>query len=78
MNFGIDRADQHAALVAGADHADADRLGDRVAVAEVQRPRPLPEATSALIAFLQQVAADRLAADGGVEVFLADRSFFGS
>ncbi len=30
MYFGIDGADQDAALVAGADHAHADRFGDRL------------------------------------------------
>ncbi len=76
MYFGIDRPQQHAPLVAGADHAHADRLGHGIAVAEVQRSQPLARLDVALDGFLQQVAADGLAADGGVEVLFADRLFF--
>ena len=35
--LGIDRAEQHASFVAGADHADPQRRADRLLVAEVER-----------------------------------------
>ena len=38
--LGIDRAEQHAPLVAGADHADAQRRADGLVVAEVERAQP--------------------------------------
>ena len=74
----IDRADQHASFVAGADHAHANRLGDRLAVAEIQLAQAVARRDIGLDRLFEQLAADRLAADGGVEIFLADRSLLGT
>ena len=37
MNVGVDRAEEHASFVAGADHAHPQRRADRLLVAEVER-----------------------------------------
>ncbi len=76
--FRVDRPQQHAPLVAGADHAHPHRLGDARAVAEVHRSQPFARGDLRLDGLLEKVAADRLAADGGVEVLAADRLLFGS
>ncbi len=72
----IDGPQQHAPLVAGADHADAKGLRQRGVVVEVQRPQAVARADLRLDRLLQQVTADQLAADGGAEVLFSDRSIF--
>ena len=74
----IDGPQQHAPFVAGADHADAERLGQRGVVVEVQWPQAVARSGVALNRLVEQIAADELAARGGTEVLFSDRSVFGA
>ena len=76
--FGVQRAQQHTALVAGADHAHAHRLVELLRVVVVHRPEAVARGHFGLDALHQELAPHVLAADGGVEVHLPDYFVFGT
>ena len=55
--LGIDRAEQHAAFVAGADHADPQRRADGLVVAEVEGAQPAADHHAGGHGSLEEVAA---------------------
>ena len=71
---GRDRAEQHVAFVASADHADAQRILDRGLVAKVHRAQTHARNGSGGDARFEEVAPGD--ADRAFEVFLADGFFF--
>jgi len=75
---GVDGADQHIALVAGADDAHAERLVQRLAVAVVEGPQAGAGHQSGRDGAFEQVAPRQAPGDGRVEVLLADLFFLGS
>ena len=66
---GIDRPNQHAPLVAGAEHAHAERVAHALAVAEIERPQARPGCHAGGHAGQEVSAGDP---HGLGEVFLAD------
>ena len=59
--FGIDRADEHAAFVAGADHAHANRRADGFIVAEIKRTQAAADHHAGGKRALEKIAAAEIA-----------------
>src|SRR5262245_12344137 len=70
---GSNGAQEHVALVAGSDDADAERIGDRALIAEIHRPQARAGNRPGGDARFQEIAA--VDADGALKVALADGLF---